>query len=329
MIRYVLKRAMWVIPVMLGVLVIVFTLSYFTPGDPVTSLLGTNFTPEAYDRLSHEMGLDRPYLEQLWSYFWNLITKFDLGKSFSTNIAVRDEIAKRFPITLRLGLTSVCFTLILGLPLGIISAIKHYSILDTVLTSIALILAAVPGFVLALINIIVFGLKLKILPFTGLHSIKNYILPIASNALAGVAVIIRMTRATMLEVIRQDYIRTARAKGQKEGIIISRHALKNCLIPIVTSISGQIAMVMSGSIIVETLFAIPGMGTYMRAGLESRDYMVINANVLLISLVVCTINLLVDIVYAFIDPRIKAQYTSSKKKEKAVKKILSDSAEVA
>jgi len=325
----VLKRLIWVIPVMLGVLVIVFTITYFTPGDPVMAILGTNYSPENYEMLAHEMGLDRPFHEQLWSYFWNLVTKLDLGKSFSTNISVSSEIANRFPVTLRIGLLSIFVTLLLGLPLGIFSAIRQYSVLDTSLTTFALILAAVPNYVLALVTIIIFGVRLKWLPITGLDSIKSWILPIAANSLAGVAVITRMTRTTMLEVIRQDYIRTARAKGQKEGIVIRRHALTNCLIPIVTSVSGQMAHVMAGSIIVETIFSIPGMGMYMRAGIASRDYAAINGSVLLLSFVVCMLNLLVDIVYAFIDPRIKAQYESRNKKMKSIRKVLPENAEVA
>ena len=314
---------------MLGVLVIVFSITYLTPGDPVMFILGTEYTPEKYAELAHEMGLDKPFLVQLWNYFFNLVTKFDMGKSLTTNISVSSEIAARFPITVKVGLLSVLITLIIGMPLGILSAIKQYSVLDTSLTALALILAAVPNYVMALMCVIVFGVTLKWLPITGLDSASSWILPLTANSLAGVAVTTRMTRTTMLEVIRQDYVRTAKAKGQKRSIIISRHALPNCLIPIVTSVSGSVAHVMAGSIIVETIFAIPGIGLYLTTGISSRDYSVINGCVILLSFVVCILNLLVDIVYAAIDPRIKAQYVTRKKKAKADSVVVPDDAEVA
>ena len=329
MLRYIIKRLLWVIPVMIGVLIIVFTITYFAPGDPVLSKLGSRYTQEMYDQLSHEMGLDRSFFEQLWNYFFNFVTKFDLGRSFQTYIPVTTEIATRFPITVKLGLLEIIVTLIIGLPLGIVSAIKQYSVLDISLTTFALIVAAIPNYVLALLGAIVFGVMLKWLPITGLGSVAAWILPVAANSLSGVAVVTRMTRTTMLEVIRQDYIRTARSKGQKESIILRKHALKNCLIPIVTSVSSMIAMVMAGSIIVETIFSIPGIGIYLATGIQSRDYAVVNGCVLLISFVVCILNLLADFVYALIDPRIKVIYTSDKKKAKAAREALPENTEVA
>ena len=330
MLRYFLKRLIWVIPVMLGVLVVVFSITYFTPGDPVLYRLGSSeYTQERYDEVQKEMGLDKPFLEQLGRYALNLVTKFEMGKSLATNLSVTSEIVVRFPITLKLGLLSVFITLIIGLPLGILSAIKQYSAIDTSLTGLALILAAIPNYVLALLLIIVFGVNLKWLPITGLGTIGSWIMPITANSLAGIAVVTRMTRTTMLEIIRQDFIRTARAKGQKERIVLQRHALKNCLIPIVTSVSGSVAHVMAGSIIVETIFAIPGMGLFLLSGITSRDYAVINGCVILLSFIICIINLIVDIVYALIDPRIKAQYASRKKKNKAMQESMPEDAEVA
>jgi peptide/nickel transport system permease protein len=221
------------------------------------------------------------------------------------------------PITLRLGLSSVIISVIIGIPLGIFSAIRQYSAMDISLTAIALVFAAVPGFVLALVLLMIFAGQLHWLPIIGGGAgIKGWILPVASSSMFGIAILIRMTRTTMLEVVRQDYIRTARAKGLDEASIIIKHALKNSLIPVVTAVGGQVAYIIAGSVIVETIFSMPGVGMYLISGIQSRDYPVINGIVIILALFICLINLLVDIIYAFIDPRIKAQYTSRSKPRK-------------
>ena len=317
------------IPVMLGVLVIVFTISYFTPGDPVTAILGANYTPESYQHLRVQLGLDKPFFVQLFNYFWNLVTQGDMGVSYSTGHPVALEILHRFPVTFKIGIFSVLIMVGLGIPLGILSATKQYSVADYAVTSLALILAAIPSFVMALFAVLLFSVKLRWLPVTGLDSWESYILPLLSNSLGGIAGVARMTRTSMLEVIRQDYIRTARSKGLKEGLVIRRHALKNALIPVVTVIGFMLSMVMAGSIIVETIFAVPGMGMFMMNGISGRDYPVINGCVLVLSLIICVMNLLVDIVYAFIDPRIKALFITSKRKAKASKQAVPKTREVA
>ncbi len=316
------------IPVMLGVLLIVFTISYFTPGDPAAAMLGTGYTPEAYKALRAQLGLDQPFFVQLFNYIWNLVSRFDLGNSYSTSQPVAGELLVRFPVTFKLGLFSVIVTVMLGIPLGILSATKQYSILDYSVTSLALILAAIPNFVLALFSILAFSVRLGWLPITGLDTWEAWILPVAANSLFFVAFLARITRTSMLEVIRQDYIRTARAKGLKENVIIRRHALPNALVPVITVIGVHMSRIMAGSIIVETIFAIPGMGMYLMSGINQRDYPVINSTVLMLSLTVCVMNLLVDIAYAFIDPRIKAQYVAGKKKP-AVRRKVPETTEVA
>jgi peptide/nickel transport system permease protein len=323
LVKYVIKSALWMIPVMLCVIILVFTITYLTPGDPVMLILGANnYTPEAYAKKAAELGLDKSYFGQISTYLWNLVTKLDLGKSFLSNVPVTQDLAFRIPVTFRLSLMGIALMIAVGLPLGMISALKQYSVLDASLTSVSLILAAMPAFVIAILSCLFFGVILKWLPITGLESPKSYILPVVSSAGGGVAVYMRMTRATMLEVIRQDYIRTARAKGLKEGIVIRRHALINCLIPLITVVGAFIATVFSGSIIAETIFNISGMGMYMMGGLLARDYPVINGSVFIVCLLVCTVNLCVDIAYSFIDPRIKAQFTSPKKRKKLVTEIL-------
>ena len=244
MLKYILKRFLWMIPVLLGVLIIVFTISYFTPGDPALTILGTSYTEEAYTALRAKMGLDKPFLVQLWNYIVNLVTKFDLGVSYFGGQSVSSELIHRFPITFKLGILSVAVTVLLGVPLGILSATNQYSVADYSITSFALILAAV---------------KLGWLPISGLDSWQSWILPVAANSLSFVAVVARMTRTSMLEVISQDYVRTAKSKGLKRSGIIWKHAFPNALVPIVTVIGMQLSFIVAGSIIVETIFSIPGM----------------------------------------------------------------------
>ena len=329
MIKYAVTRLLWMIPIMLGVIVIVFSISYFSPGDPVLLMLGNDLTEEQYATKAAEFGLDKPYFVQLGTYIWNVMTRFDFGKSFSTRIPISYMFAERIPVSFKLSILSIIVMVGAGVPLGLISALKQYSALDVTLTSFSLFMAAIPGYVLALLCMLLFGVTLRWLPITGIDSWKNWILPVFCSAGMGIAVFTRMARTTMLEVIKQDYIRTARAKGQKERIVVTRHALKNCLIPLVTILGAQVSRMFSGSVIIETLFAFPGIGQYLREGIMGRDYPVINGCVFMISLLVCSVNLLVDIAYAFIDPRIKAQFVSVKRKKKAVAAILGSQEDVA
>jgi peptide/nickel transport system permease protein len=304
------------IPVLLGVLTIVFTISYFTPGDPIMTLLGQEYSEESYLFYQAKLGLDKPFIVQLGNYIWNIITKFDFGLSITTGLPVANEIITKFPVTLKLGLLTVGATALLGIPFGIIASTKQYSILDYSVTSISVICAAIPGFVLALVLLMVFALNLRWLPMGGIKTWSSWILPVLSGSLPFVAVIARMTRTSMLEVVRQDYIRTARSKGLKEGYITRRHALPNALIPIVTSLGIQLGHIAGGALIIETIYAIPGMGLFMYSGISSRDYWIINGCVLVISIMVSGMNLIVDLAYAFIDPRVKAQYASRKNTNK-------------
>ena len=322
MLTYTLKRILWMIPVMLGVITVVFTITYFSPGDPVMNILGSmNYTPESYAAKAAQLGLDKSYGEQLVTYIWNLVTKADLGRSYLTSIPVSVELANRIPVTMRLSLMGILLMMSIGLPFGIISALKQYSVVDMIVTSLSLVMAAMPGFVLALLCALFFGVVLRWLPVTGISTWKHWIMPVFCTAGGGIAVFTRMTRTTMLEVIRQDYIRTARAKGLGEGVVIRRHAFKNCMIPLTTLVGAFIATIFSGSIIIETIFNIPGMGTYLLLGIIGRDYPIITGSIFIISLLVCSVNLLVDIAYSFIDPRIKAQFVTPKKRIELVNKM--------
>lgn len=317
MLKYIGRRLLVMIPVLLGVLIIVYALSCFMPGDPVRNKLGTNnYTQEQYDAVKHEMGLDRPFVVQMGDYLWGVISRFDLGTTYSTNRPVTEALGQRVGVSIRLGLMSLVLAAILGIPIGIFSAVKQNTVPDYIITTLSIILASLPAFWLAMEAIQIFAAKLQILPASGLTSWKHYILPVACSSMMTLASLVRMTRSSMLEVVRQDYIRTARSKGMKENRVLFRHALKNALIPVITVVGNQVGMVVGGSIIVETIFNIPGMGMLMMGAINQRDYPLIMGVTLVTSIFVCVCNLLVDIIYSLIDPQIRGQFASTKKRRK-------------
>ena len=317
MLKYVVKRLLWMIPTILGILLIIFTINDLMPGDPALNSLGANYTEELYEQRREEMGLDRPFVVRYVEYVVDLVTRLDFGESYSTLRPVRNMIAERLGVTLLLGIYGSLITIILGVIIGILSAVRQYSILDYVTTVLATFFAAMPNFWLALMGVIIFSQNLQLLPASGLLTWKHWIMPVICIGIGPIALVVRMTRTSMLDVVRQDYIRTARAKGVKERTVIYKHALRNALIPVITVIGMQLSVIFGGSIIVETIFSIPGMGMLLLDAINSQDYPVILGCVLVLSLAVCVINLLVDLAYAAADPRIKAQYTGGKKKKKA------------
>ncbi len=321
MVRYIIKRLLQMILVLIGVMIIVFTLSYLMPGDPVLNQMPDNYTQEQYDEVQHELGLDQPYVVRLGQYVWGVVTRFDLGTSYMTNRAVTASIAERLWITVRLGILGVLLSVILGIPFGVISAVKQKSAVDYTITILAVFLASIPGFWLALEGIVIFSIKLGVLPASGLSTPLHYVLPVLASGMQSLAGITRMTRSSMLEVIRQDYIRTARAKGLREMTIVRKHALKNALIPVITMIGGQVSMIIGGNVIIETIFNIPGLGSLMVTGINNRDYPMIMGITLVIAIFVCCMNLLVDLTYAAIDPRIKAKFSGGNKRRKKPVKL--------
>ena len=318
MIKYIIKRILIMIPVLLGVIFIVFTINRMSPGDPVAGILGSNYTQEQYDEKEAELGLDQPFVIQFFNYIRGIVTRLDLGTSYNTGRTVSDEIFERLPTTVRLGLIGCVITVVLGIPFGIISATRQYSALDYGVTIFSLIFASMPGFWLALMLVIIFSLNLKIFPasMAGAVTWKSWVLPAIAVGLSPVASITRLTRSSMLDVIRQDYIRTARAKGLNEQVIIWKHALKNAMIPVITSVGLQLGMLLSGSVVVEAIFSIPGLGTLMTNAINNKDYPVIQGCVVVLATIVCFINLLTDIAYGFVDPRIMSQITGGRKKKK-------------
>jgi peptide/nickel transport system permease protein len=295
------------IPVLLGVVFIMFVISQLTPGDPVLAILGEVATPEAVAALREQMGLDQPWLMQFFNYVVGVV-QLDFGTSWQSGRPVFTEIFARFPNTMQLAGMGVAFALLMGIPLGIVSAVKQYSIFDTGATFVGLIGVSIPNFWLGMMMIMFFTVTLGWLPPTGFTEPIQWIMPTIAIGTNSAAIIMRMTRSSMLECIRQDYVRTARAKGQIERKVIFRHALKNALIPVTTTAGLSFGFLLGGAVLTETIFAIPGLGAFMVSAFFNRDWPVAIGGVLLIAVSFSFVNLFVDILYAFIDPRIRSQY---------------------
>lgn len=308
MIKYILKRVLMIIPVMIGVSFIVFCMIYFTPGDPAEYLLGVDASPEAVESLRDELGLNDPFAIRYLNYLKGIVTRFDFGTSYTTHRSVTVELLDRFPTTLTLAVLSVALATLIGIIAGVISSTMQYSIFDHIATIIALTGISMPNFWTGLMLIILFAVTLGWLPSSGFSTPIHWILPCSTIGFACSAAIMRMTRSSMLEVLRQDYITTARAKGQKEFVVIIKHALRNALIPIVTVIGITFGHMLGGAILVESIFAVPGTGKLMVDAISAKNYPMIQGGVLFIALGFSLVNLLVDILYAFIDPKIKTQY---------------------
>jgi len=311
MLKYIGKRLLMIIPVILGVTFLIFTVMNLTPGDPAIMILGEGATPEQYSALREEMGLNDPFFVRYFRYVTDAL-QGDFGRSYRTNIPVFQEIATRMPYTLNLAITSTLIAIIIGIPIGVLSAVKQYTITDNVALGTSLLLTSMPAFWFAMMLILLFSLKLRVLPSLGADSWRHFILPAIATSANTLASLIRMTRSTMLEVIRQDYIRTARAKGAKESRVIFGHALRNALLPVVTIIGVNFGIALGGTIVVEQVFALPGLGQLMINAIRSKDTPMVIAAVLFAAIIASVINLIVDIVYAYIDPRLKSKYVTVK-----------------
>lgn len=319
MIRMIGKRLLMMIPVFLGVIIIVFTIMYLAPSDSAAMILGPGATQQALADLRAKLGTDQPYIVQLLRYIGNLVFRFDMGNSYITGKPVIDELMERFPTTIKLATYSVSISVVLGISMGIISATRQYSIFDRLATATALVGVSMPTFWAGLMLMLLFSLKLKWLPPSGSYGPEYWILPALTLGLSGSANIMRMTRSSMLEVVRQDYIRTAKAKGQKDWVVTIVHALRNALIPVVTVIGIQFGSLLGGSVLIESVFALPGLGKFIIDSIKQRNTLVVEGGVLLLALSFSVVNLLIDILYGYIDPRIKSQYQSAKKKRRKEK----------
>jgi len=295
------------IPVFLGVMFVIFVLAHFTPGDPARTMLGEVASPEAIEELREELGLNDPLLVQYFNFVVNAV-QLDFGVSYQTRRDVFTEIFARFPNTLQLAGMGVILAIIIGIPLGIVSAVKQYTPFDFGATFFGLLGVSIPNFWLGMMMIILFSVTLQWLPPTGFQEWRQWIMPTIAIGTGSCATIMRMTRSSMLECIRQDYIRTARAKGQKERVVIFKHALRNALIPVTTVAGLQFGFLLGGAVLTETIFAIPGMGSQLVSAITNRDFAIVRGGVTLIDVSFTVVNLAVDILYSFIDPRIRSQY---------------------
>lgn len=303
MISYIIRRILWMIPVLLGVSFLTFAIGKVTPGDPAKLMLGNNATPERIEMLREELGLNEPLMTQFVNYIWNAMHG-DFGRSYRGQTPVIEEILSRFPSSFELGIAAFIFSVMIGLPAGILAAKYHNKWLDNLISVLALGSISFPQFFLAIIVIIVFGLQLGWIPITGGEGLNDLIAPTFCMGVGSAAVLARLTRGSILEVSREDYIRTARAKGLRERIVQLRHLLRNAMIPIVTYLGLLFAGLISGAVFIESVFARPGLGRFAINAIGARDMPQIQGMVLLGATLFVFMNLVVDILYSIIDPRI-------------------------
>ncbi len=308
MARYVLRRVLFLLFILLCVSVITFSLMHVVPGDAAQIMAekihGHQVSSQTVELLRREMGLDQPvYLQYL--HWLGGIIQGDLGKSFRTGLPVWDEITRRLPATIELALAAMLVSLVIAIPVGIISAVKRYSLLDNASMVGAMVGVSMPNFWLGLLLILLFSLHLDWFPVFGREGLKSLVLPAVTLGTGLAAITIRLIRSSILEVLQQDYVRTARAKGLTEGPVIRRHVLKNSFIPVVTVVGLQFGALLEGTVVVEVIFTWPGIGRLLYDSIFARDYPVIQGCVFFIALMYVTVNLLVDLSYAFLDPRIR------------------------
>jgi peptide/nickel transport system permease protein/oligopeptide transport system permease protein len=304
MYNYLIKRLLSTIPVLIGISLLLFFMLRMLPGDPAQVLAGQMASPEEIENIRHQLGLDRPIYEQYAVYMSHLV-RFDLGRSARTQNPVTAEIWARLPNTILLAVVAITLACLFGIPAGIISAVRPYSWTDYLVTMSALFGISMPVFWLGLMLVVVFAVILKWLPAGGTGSWQHVILPSFTLAAFVVAFIARMTRSTMLETLSQDFTTTARSKGLREEVVIVKHALKNALIPIITVVGLQFGSLLAGAVLTETVFAWPGLGRLLYDSISARDYPMIQGVILIFGLLYIFVNLVVDLIYAFVDPRIR------------------------
>ena len=307
MYKYVIKRILLMIPVLLGISFVVFFLMDLTPGTPADIIMGDLATSEAKAALNESLGWNRPFIQRFLDYIMGVF-RGDFGSSYVSGLPVFEELFSRFPTTFQLALYSMILASLIGIPLGIACAVKQYSLIDSCSTIFALIFISIPTFWLGLMMIILFSVQLHWLPPNGSETLAHFIMPAITCAGTTLATLIRMTRSTMLEVIRQDYIRTAYAKGAAKGRVIVKHALQNAFIPIITIVGVNFGYMLGGAVITENVFGMSGIGKLLLSSIRSKDIPMVMGGVLIVAVMFSIINLLVDICYAYVDPRVKAQY---------------------
>ena len=307
MYRYVLKRLMMLIPVILGVILLIFIVMDLAPGDPVLMVASPDATEAELEALRVEMGLDKGLLHRYVSYVGNML-KGNLGTSYTTKRAVLEVYMERLPETLKLAVGAVLVAILCSIPLGIIAAVHQNSWKDSASMVTALIGVSMPSFWLGLLLMLLFSLKLGWFPSGGTAGFKSIVLPSITMGMSLAAVMTRTTRSAMLDVLRSDYLRTARSKGVNENKVILKHAFKNALIPIITIFGSQFSYVIGGAVLVETIFSYPGVGKMVVDAIGNRDIPSVTGGIVMTTIMVTCVNLVIDLLYAFVDPRIKGQY---------------------
>ena len=306
--RYIIKRLLMLIPVLLGVAFIIYAIMNVAEGDPVYQVAGPDATEEQLDALREEMGLNGSLLERYFRYIFKLL-RGDLGTSYVSKMDVMQLYLQRLPNTLKLASVAMIVAVVISVPLGIVAAVNQNSIKDTVSMILALLGLSMPNFWLGLLLMLLFSLKLGWFPSGGAEGLRSVVLPAVTVGVGLAALLTRTTRSSMLDVLRQDYLRTARAKGVSEKRVVFHHALRNALIPIITIFGVQFSNVLGVSVLAETVFAWPGVGRLVVDAIDQRDIPTVTGALIMTTMLVTVVNLIVDIVYAYVDPRIKAQYT--------------------
>jgi len=308
MIKYILKRLIAMIPVIVALTFVVFSIMYMTPGDPTVQILGNEYTAESSAKLKAELGLDRPFIVQYFNYLIGLL-QGNFGMSYIYRSPVVDHLSARFPNTFIVVIAAMVFCVGVGLPIGVLSATKPNSFLSNIAMVLSLLGVSLPIFWLGLLLILLFAVRLELLPPYGLdEGFKSIILPAVTLGANYMANVMRTTRSSMLEEIRQDYVRTAMAKGVPKRSVIRQHALPNAMMPTITVVGMNIGALLGGVVLTETVFSIPGTGRFLVESIKSRDTPCVLGCLVIMALCVAISNLIVDLIYAYIDPRIKAQY---------------------
>ena len=320
MLKYIVKRILYLIPLLIGVSIIIFALKTFTPGDPARQILGNSATEEQVQEKREELGLNDPVYVQYFNYVKNIVLHGDFGDSYRTGEPVLSEIAPRLLTSAKITLGAVAIGAVIGILLGILSALKKYTWVDSGVLVISMFFQSVPEFVVALVLIMILAVNLHILPANGIDTWKGYIMPMLCIGLSSVASYTRITRSSMLEVLGEDYIRTAKAKGQTNGNITYHHALRNAMIPVAQSIGTNLGNSIGGGMVLETVFGVPGVGKYIVDSITQRNYPSVLGGALIIAMVLTVINLLVDISFVLIDPRLKSTIIAGNKAPKKKKK---------
>jgi peptide/nickel transport system permease protein len=299
--------------VLLGVAFVVFCIMELSPGDPAIMMLPDNASHEEIQAFSERYGLERPFLVRFFNYIINVFTKFDFGTSWLTSRPVLGTLLERVPITLIIAFSSIAFASLVGVSLGVLSAVKQYSILDYTARVTAMLCAAIPVFWLGMLLATLFAMKLHWLPASGVGSWKNYVLPMLTLGIPYSARIMRSTRSYMLEAVRQDYVRTARAKGVPERIVIWKHAFNNVCLPVINAIGVYIGGLLGGAVVTETVFGCNGLGQFIISSVKRKDIPSVTGGTVFLAIIFSLILLSVDLIHASIDPRIKVRYSRGKK----------------